>query len=125
MPPCIFILFQLREEDTKGFWEGQIGIKQRRYIDIKVPFDDVKEIRDESVFSEKNNYSLQDLLSLFLSVPAFLKFATVKGEHTWNSLLQNFINEFLKILDLPLDTDPVNVKMKARHNYFVIMGRKS
>ena len=115
----------MREEDTKGFWEGQIGIKQRRYVDIKVPFDEVKEIRDDSIFAEQDNYSLQDLLNLFLSVPAFLKFAEAKGEQTWNSLLQNFINEFLKILDLPLDTDPACVKMKARHKYFLIMGRKS
>ena len=119
----LFIL-QLRVEDTKGFWEGQIGIKQRKYVDIEVPFDEVREIRDNSIFMEIKEYSLQDLLNLFLSVPAFLKFAKVKGEETWNNVLEEFIKKFLEILELPEDTDPNSVKLKARHDYFVVMGRK-
>ena len=111
-------------EDTKGFWEGQIGIKQRKYVDINVPFEEVKEIRDNSIFMEVSEYSLQDLLNLFLSVPAFLKFAKEKGEKTWNDVLQKFISNFLEILQLSPDTDPASVKLKARHDYFVIMGRK-
>ena len=34
-------LRKLREVETKGFWEGQIGIKQRKYVDISVPFNDI------------------------------------------------------------------------------------
>ena len=120
----LFIL-QLRVEDTKGFWEGQIGIKQRKYVDIEVPFDEVREIRDNSIFKEVKEYSLQDLLNLFLSVPAFLKFAKVKGEETWNNILKEFIKNFLEILELPEDTDPNSIKLKARYDYFVVMGRKS
>jgi hypothetical protein len=93
-------------------------------VDINVPFEEVKEIRDNSIFMEVNEYSLQDLLNLFLSVPAFLKFAKVKGEHTWNMVLQDFVNTFLKILDVPLETDPSTIKLKAKHDYFVVMGRK-
>ena len=93
-------------------------------MDINVPFEEVKEIRDNSIFMEVNEYSLQDLLNLFLSVPAFLKFAKVKGEHTWNMVLQDFVNNFLKILDVPLETDPSTIKLKAKHDYFVVMGRK-
>ena len=70
------------------------------------------------------SYSLQDLLNLFLSVPAFLKFAKAKGDDKWNEVLLNFVKNFLSILDLPIDTDPVSVKLKAKHDYFVIMGRK-
>ena len=70
------------------------------------------------------SYSLQDLLNLFLSVPAFLKFAKAEGDDKWNEVLLNFVKNFLSILDLPIDTDPVSVKLKAKHDYFVIMGRK-
>ena len=118
-------LLQLRLVDTKGFWEGQIAIKQRNYVDINVPFDEVKEIRDNSIFMEEKEYSLQDLLNLFLSVPAFLKFAKVKGEDTWNKILQDFINNFLQIMKVPLETEPSTIKLKARHDYFVVMGRNS
>ena len=114
----------MREEDTKGFWDGQIGIKQRKYVDIQVPFEEVKEIRDNSIFMEVQEYSLQDLLNLFLSVPAFLKFAKVKGDDTWTSVLKIFVENFLKILELPANTEPNIVKLKARHDYFVVMGRK-
>ena len=120
----LYFCFQLREEDTKGFWEGQIGIKQRHYVDIKVPFEEVREIRDSSIFTENGNYSLRDLLDLFLSVPAFLKFAQAKGHDAWDVLLQKFISDFLQILDLPHDTDPTIVKLKTRSDYFVIMGRR-
>ena len=74
---------------------------------------------------EVEEYSLQDLLNLFLSVPAFLKFAKVKGEETWNNILKEFIKNFLEILELPEDTDPNTIKLKARHDYFIVMGRKS
>ena len=74
---------------------------------------------------EVQEYSLQDLLNLFLSVPAFLKFAKVKGEDTWKNVLNEFIKTFLEILELPEDTEPSSVKLKARHDYFVVMGRKS
>ena len=74
---------------------------------------------------EVKEYSLQDLLNLFLSVPAFLKFAKVKGEETWNNVLKEFIKKFLEILELPEDTDPNGIKLTARHDYFVVMGRKS
>lgn len=114
----------MREEDTKGFWDGQIGIKQRKYVDIHVPFEEVKEIRDNSIFMEVQEYSLQDLLNLFLSVPAFLKFAKVKGEDTWSSVLETFVENFMKILELPPNTEPNSIKLKARHDYFVVMGRK-
>ena len=93
-------------------------------MDINVPFEEVKEIRDNSIFMEVNEYSLQDLLNLFLSVPAFLKFAKVKGEDTWNTILQDFIRNFLQILNVPLETDPSTIKLNARHDYFVVMGRK-
>ena len=43
---------KLREVETKGFWEGQIGIKQRKYVDISVPFNDTFEIRDNSITNE-------------------------------------------------------------------------
>ena len=43
---------KLREVETKGFWEGQIGIKQRKYVDISVPFNDTFEIRDNSISNE-------------------------------------------------------------------------
>ena len=115
----------MRLEDTKGFWEGQIGIKQRKYVDIVVPFDEVREIRDNSISMEVDEYSLQNLLDLFLSVPAFLKFAKVKGEDTWNSILKDFIKKFKEILEVPEDTEPSTIKLKARHDYFVVMGRKS
>ena len=115
----------MRVEDTKGFWEGQIGIKQRKYVDIEVPFDEVREIRDNSIFMEIKEYSLQDLLNLFLSVPAFLKFAKVKGEDTWNTILKDFVKKFKEILEVPEDTKPSTIKLKARHDYFVVMGRKS
>ena len=65
------------------------------------------------------------MLNLFLSVPAFLKFAKVKGEETWNNILKEFIKNFLEILELPEDTDPNSIKLKARYDYFVVMGRKS
>ena len=90
-------------------------------MDVNVPFEEVKEIRDNSIFMEVNEYSLQDLLNLFLSVPAFLKFAKVKGEHTWNTILQNFVKNFLQILAVPLKTDPSTIKLKVRHDYFVVM----
>ena len=93
-------------------------------MDINVPFEEVKEIRDNSIFMEVNEYSLQDLLNLFLSVPAFLKFAKVKGEDTWNTILQDFVRNFLQILNVPLETDPSTIKLNARHDYFVVMGRK-
>ena len=73
---------------------------------------------------EVQEYSLQDLLNLFLSVPAFLKFAKVKGEDTWTSVLKIFIENFLQILELPPNTKPNSIKLKAGHDYFVIMGRK-
>ena len=93
-------------------------------MDINVPFEEVKEIRDNSIFMEVKEYSLQDLLNLFLSVPAFLKFAKVKGEDTWNTILQDFVRNFLQILNVPLETDPSTIKLNARHDYFVVMGRK-
>ena len=52
---------KLREVDTKGFWEGQIGIKQRKYVDIKVPFDDTLEIRDDSITNQSQT-TLADFL---------------------------------------------------------------
>ena len=73
---------------------------------------------------EVQEYSLQDLLNLFLSVPAFLKFAKVKGEDTWKSVLKMFIENFLEILELPANTEPNSIKLKARHDYFVVMGRR-
>ena len=73
---------------------------------------------------EVQEYSLQDLLNLFLSVPAFLKFAKVKGEDTWSSVLEAFVENFMKILELPPNTEPNSIKLKARHDYFVVMGRK-
>ena len=73
---------------------------------------------------EVQEYSLQDLLNLFLSVPAFLKFAKAKGDDTWKSVLKIFVDNFLKILELPPNTEPNSIKLKARHDYFVVMGRK-
>ena len=74
---------------------------------------------------EVDEYSLQNLLDLFLSVPAFLKFAKVKGEDTWNTILKDFIKKFKEILEVPEDADSSTIKLKARHDYFVVMGRQS
>jgi len=116
--------FQLREEDTKGFWEGQIGIKQRKYVDIKVPFEDKLEIRDASIFSESST-SLADFLQLFKSVPAFVKYAQVHGQAKWDTLQKQFIEDYLNILELPLDSDLSSIVLQTKHVYFLIMARNS
>ena len=74
---------------------------------------------------EVDEYSLQNLLDLFLSVPAFLKFTKVKGKDTWSTILKDFIKKFKEILEVPEDADPSTIKLKARHDYFVVMGRQS
>jgi len=114
---------KLREVDTKGFWEGQIGIKQRKYVDIKVPFDDTLEIRDDSITNQSQT-TLADFLQLFKSVPAFVKFSQVNGQETWNTLELNFINDFLDILQLPRNSDLSAIVLQTCHDYFVVMGRK-
>lgn len=110
--------------DTKGFWEGQIGIKQRKYIDIKVPFDEVLEIRDDSMIFNKDSTSIETFLQLFTSVPAFVKYSQVHGREQWAQLERTFLENFLDILELPSDTDPSQVKLDTRHDYFLIMGRQ-
>ena len=114
---------KLREVDTAGFWEGQIGIKQRKYADIHLPFDDVKEIRDNSIF-KMSKMSLSDLLTLFKSVPAFVKFKSVRGQEVWDGLERDFVHNFLAILELPVSTDLSSVILDVSHDYFVIMARK-
>jgi len=114
---------KLHEVDTKGFWEGQIGIKQRKYVDIKVPFDDTFEIRDDSITNQSQT-TLADFLQLFKSVPAFVKFSQVNGQETWKTLELNFINDFLDILQLPRNSDLSAIVLQTCHDYFVIMGRK-
>ena len=114
---------KLREVDTKGFWEGQIGIKQRKYVDIKVPFADTLEIRDDSITNQSQT-TLADFLQLFKSVPAFVKFSQVNGQETWKTLELNFINDFLDILQLPRNSDLSAIVLQTCHDYFVVMGRK-
>jgi len=113
----------LREFQTKGFWDGQIGIKQRKYVDIKVPFEDTFEIRDNSITNESET-TLANFLQLFKSVPAFVKFSEVHGNEVWKKMEFNFIKDFLDILQLPRDSDLSSITLKTCHDYFVIMGRK-
>ena len=108
---------KLREVETKGFWEGQIGIKQRKYVDIKMPFEETLEIRDESIFS-KSQTSLASFLALFKSVPAFVKFAQVHGEEKWKSLEKNFIRDYLEILEKPPETDLNSIVLDTFYDYF-------
>ena len=114
---------KLREIETKGFWEGQIGIKQRKYVDIVVPFSDTFEIRDNSICKQSQT-TLADFLQLFKSVPAFVKFSQVNGENVWKDLELKFIHDFLDILQLPRDSDLSNIVLNTCHDYFVIMGRQ-
>lgn len=113
---------KLRLEDTKGFWEGQIGIKQRKYVDIHVPFQDTKEIRDTSICL-KSQTTFADFLQLFKSVPAFLKFAQVNGQEAWNQVLERFIADFLSILQVSKDENYDKIILDVCHDYFVVMAR--
>lgn len=113
----------LRQVDTAGFWEGQIGIKQRKYVDIHVPFEDKLEIRDTSICL-KSKTTFADFLQLFKSVPAFLKFAQDKGQDAWNQVLASFTTDFLGILEVPKDANYSDIELETCHDYFVIMGRK-
>ena len=119
---------RLREVDTKGFWEGQIGIKQRRYVDIKVPFRDTRIIREDGpspIFQEIEEHSLQDHLDLFKSVPAFREFARVNGTDRWKKVLDAYVEDFLDILGLKPGCDYSKVTTRARLDYFIIMSKKS
>ena len=82
----------------------------------------MREIRDKSVFYDTST-TLQDLVNLFKSVPAFVKFAEANGVEVWQKLLDNFIKNFLDILSLPSTTNLSDVKLDTRHTYFIIMGR--
>ena len=93
-------------------------------MDIKVPFEDRLEIRDDSIFSESQT-SLADFLQLFTSVPAFVKYAQVYGQKVWQELQNRFIEDFLNILELPLKTDLSTIVLQTKHVYFLIMARNS
>ena len=93
-------------------------------MDIKVPFEDKLEIRDDSIFSASQT-SLADFLQLFTSVPAFVKYAQVHGQHVWEELQHGFVQDFLNILELPLNTDLSTIVLQTKHVYFLIMARNS
>ena len=91
-------------------------------MDINVPFEDILEIRDDSICSHSQT-SLQDFLQLFKSVPAFVKYGQVHGQESWQALEKAFLRDFLDILELPENTDLSSVVLETRHVYFLIMAR--
>ena len=92
-------------------------------MDIKLPFAETYEIRNNSIFN-KSKTSVEDFLQLFKSVPAFVKFAQVKGEDKWKNLEQSFIDDFLHILNVPKDADLASIILDTCHDYFVVMARQ-
>jgi len=114
----------LREVETGDFWKGQIGIKQRKYVDIEVPFEEKLEIRDSSIFSQSKT-SLQDFMNLFKSVPAFVKFAEANGQEAWENLREKFLHDLLDILEVPKDSNLSDIVLDSCYRYFLIMGRKT
>ena len=113
----------LREVETKGFWEGQIGIFQRKYVDIKVPFDEIKEIRDKSIFS-KSKITLANFQQLFKAMPSFVEFAETHGNEAWENLEKKFFQDLLDILELSHDSDLSEIELDSCYDYFLIMGRQ-
>ena len=117
----------LREVETKGFWGGQIGLEERRYLDIQVTFEDKLKVRDLSLYTS-DNFTLFDFIESIRLIPAFAKFALVKGQAAWNALELDFITDILNILGYPnqLLSDELlqRIVLHSSRQYFLVMGRK-